>query len=80
MRAVDGVSLSVSPGEVLGIVGESGSGKTVSMLAVMRLIRDPNASIEGQVFHRGRDLMQLSQKRDPLGPRRARSRWSFRIR
>ena len=61
VRAVDSVSLSVSPGEVVGIVGESGSGKTVSMLAVMRLIRDPNAVIEGHVFHRGRDLLQLSR-------------------
>jgi peptide/nickel transport system ATP-binding protein len=61
VRAVDSVSLSVSPGEVVGIVGESGSGKTVSMLAVMRLIRDPNAVIEGHVFHRGRDLLQLSK-------------------
>ena len=38
---------------MLGIVGESGSGKTVSMLAVMRLIRDPNAVIEGEVLYRG---------------------------
>jgi peptide/nickel transport system ATP-binding protein len=60
VRAVDGVSLLVAPGEVVGIVGESGSGKTVSMLAVMRLIRDPNAVIEGHVFHRGRDLLRLS--------------------
>jgi peptide/nickel transport system ATP-binding protein len=59
--AVDDLSLTVAPGEILGIVGESGSGKTVSMLAVMRLIRDPNAMIEGQVFYRGRDLMTLSK-------------------
>jgi peptide/nickel transport system ATP-binding protein len=62
VRAVDGLSLSVAPGEVVGIVGESGSGKTVSMMAMMRLIRDPNAVIEGQVFHRGRDLLKVSQK------------------
>jgi peptide/nickel transport system ATP-binding protein len=59
VRAVDGFSLSLALGEVVGIVGESGSGKTVSMLAVMGLIRDPNAVIEGQVLLRGRDLMQL---------------------
>ncbi len=62
VRAVDGLSLSIAPGEVLGIVGESGSGKTVSMMGVMRLIRDPNAIVEGQVLHRGRDLMLLSQR------------------
>jgi peptide/nickel transport system ATP-binding protein len=62
VRAVDGLSFSIALGEVLGIVGESGSGKTVSMMAVMRLIRDPNAIVEGQVLHRGRDLMRLSPR------------------
>jgi peptide/nickel transport system ATP-binding protein len=62
VRAVDGVSFSIALGEVLGIVGESGSGKTVAMLTVMRLIRDPNAILQGQVLYRGRDLMQYSQK------------------
>src|SRR3954465_9208035 len=62
VRAVDGVSFSIGLGEVLGIVGESGSGKTVSMLTVMRLIRDPNVISEGQVLYRGRDLMRLSQR------------------
>ena len=62
VRAVDGLSLSIGYGDVLGIVGESGSGKTVSMMAVMRLIRDPNALVEGQVLYRGRDLLQLSPR------------------
>ncbi len=62
VRAVDGLSLSVGLGEVVGVVGESGSGKTVSMMAVMRLIRDPNAVVEGEVLLRGRDLMKLSQR------------------
>ncbi len=60
VQAVDGLSLSIAAGEVLGIVGESGSGKTVSVMAMMRLIRDPNAVIEGEVLLRGRDLMKLS--------------------
>ncbi len=60
VRAVDGVSFSVVPGEVLGVVGESGCGKSVTMMAVMRLIRDPNAVIEGRVVYKGRDLMTLA--------------------
>ncbi len=41
LRAVDGVSLTLDEGEVLGIVGESGSGKSVTMLAVMGLVAYP---------------------------------------
>ena len=61
VQAVDGVSLTLAEGETLGIVGESGSGKSVTMMSVMRLITDPNARIEGQVFYKGRDLMALTQ-------------------
>jgi peptide/nickel transport system ATP-binding protein len=61
VRAVDGLSLRVDVDDVVGVVGESGSGKTVSMMAVMRLIRDPNAIIQGEVLLRGRDLMNLPQ-------------------
>ncbi len=61
VRAVDGVSFTVSEGETLGIVGESGSGKSVTMMSVMRLIIDPNARFEGEVIYRGRDLMTLNQ-------------------
>jgi peptide/nickel transport system ATP-binding protein/oligopeptide transport system ATP-binding protein len=61
IRAVDGVSFSLSEGETLGIVGESGSGKSVTMMSVMRLITDPNARFEGEVLYKGRDLMTLSK-------------------
>jgi peptide/nickel transport system ATP-binding protein len=63
VRAVDGVSATLYPGETLGIVGESGSGKSVTMMTVMRLITDPNASFEGEVFYKGSNLMGLSQDR-----------------
>ena len=61
VTAVDGLSFTVAEGEVLGIVGESGSGKSVSMMTLMRLIRDPNASVTGQAYFRGRDLMTLPE-------------------
>jgi oligopeptide/dipeptide ABC transporter ATP-binding protein len=63
VKAVDGVSFTLSEGETLGIVGESGSGKSVTMMSVMRLIIDPNARFEGEVIYRGHDLMKLNQAR-----------------
>ncbi len=62
VRAVDGVSFDVAEGELLGVVGESGSGKTVSLLAVMGLITDPNATITGSIRYRGRELVGLSRR------------------
>ena len=61
VKAVNGFSYSLEPGETLGIVGESGCGKSVSMLSVMRLIPDPPGKIEsGEVIFNGRDLLKLS--------------------
>jgi peptide/nickel transport system ATP-binding protein len=59
VRAVDGVSYSLSPGETLGIVGESGSGKSVSSLTVMGLITGKQANISGEVVFQGQDLLTL---------------------
>ena len=59
VRAIDGVSFDVNEGEVLGIAGESGSGKSVTWLAVMGLISDPNAVITGSIKYRGRELVGL---------------------
>ena len=59
VRAIDGVSFDLAEREVLGIVGESGSGKTVTVLAVMGLITDPNAVISGSIRFRGRELVGL---------------------
>ena len=62
MRAIDGVSFNVGEGEILGMVGESGSGKTVSLLAVMGLINDPNAVIEGSIKFKGRELVGMTNR------------------
>jgi peptide/nickel transport system ATP-binding protein len=59
VKAVDGVSYSLSPGETLGIVGESGSGKSVSSLTVMGLITRKQANISGEVIFQGQDLLTL---------------------
>ena len=60
-KAVDGVSLDVMPGEVLGLVGESGSGKSVTALSVLRLIPNPPGRIVGgEVRFKGRNLLPLT--------------------
>jgi peptide/nickel transport system ATP-binding protein len=62
VRAVDGVSFHVSPGETLAIVGESGCGKSVTALSVLRLIPSPPGRIvSGKIRFAGRDLLDLSE-------------------
>lgn len=74
LRAVDGVSLKVKKGRVLGLVGESGCGKTVTALSVMRLIPEPPGKIvAGRVLFNDQDLLTLpeSQMRPFRGKRLA---------
>ena len=59
-HAVDGVSMTLDQGEILGIVGESGSGKSVAMLAVMGLVPFPGRVTADKLLFEGRDLMSLS--------------------
>ncbi len=68
-RAVDGVSLRVNKGDVIGIVGESGSGKSVSMLALMGLIAYPGVVQADKLEFDSRDLTALGkrQRRDMTG-------------
>ena len=59
LRAVDGVSFELKPGQTLGIVGESGCGKTVLSRTVMRLNLGDNVSTSGTIKFAGRDLLNL---------------------
>lgn len=61
IHAVDGVSLQLRRGDILGIVGESGSGKSVTSLSILRLIQSPGRIDSGEIFFEGKDLLQLSE-------------------
>ena len=62
VRAVDGVSFAIQPGETLALVGESGCGKSVTSLSIMRLIASPPGRVvSGAVRFNGRDLLRLSE-------------------
>jgi oligopeptide/dipeptide ABC transporter ATP-binding protein len=62
VRAVDGVSYSLKPGETLGVVGESGCGKSVSALSILRLVANPPGRIVGgQIRFNGTNLLALSE-------------------
>ena len=61
VRAVDGVDITVYPGEVLGIVGESGCGKSVTSLSIMRLISQPGKVVGGEILFDGKDLLKLPE-------------------
>lgn len=62
VKAVDGVSFSLSAGEVLGLVGESGSGKSVTGFSILRLVDAPGRVVGGQINFKGQDLATLSNR------------------
>ncbi|HEY7383900.1 MAG TPA: ABC transporter ATP-binding protein [Beijerinckiaceae bacterium] len=62
VRAVEGVSYTIRPGEIVALVGESGCGKSVSALSVMRLLAKPAGRVvRGRILFEGRDLLQLPE-------------------
>jgi oligopeptide transport system ATP-binding protein len=63
VRAVDGVSFGVKPGEKVGVVGESGCGKSVTALSIMRLLPQPAGEYAGgSLLFEDEDLLNLSEK------------------
>ena len=61
-KAVDGVSFTLQPGEVLGLVGESGSGKSMTGYSIVGLVDPPGEVVDGRILFKGRDLRQASQE------------------
>jgi len=59
VKAVDGVSLHIDEGEIIGIVGESGCGKSETMLSTVQLIQTPGEIVSGRVIFNGEDILQL---------------------
>lgn len=62
VTALDDVSLSIRPGEILGVVGESGAGKSMTGLSVLRLLEPPGHIAGGEVWLDGRRIDDLSER------------------
>ena len=62
VKAVNGVSFTLNPGEILGIVGESGSGKSVTAYSIMRILADTGKIVGGRILFKGEDLSNWSEK------------------
>jgi oligopeptide/dipeptide ABC transporter ATP-binding protein len=63
VKAVDGITYDLYPGETLGIVGESGSGKSVSTMSLLGLIpQPPGRVVRGEALFKGKDLLKVSKK------------------
>lgn len=63
VRAANGVSFAIRPGEVFGLAGESGCGKSTVAHAIMRLLRPPAVITGGHVYFKGEDVLDMNMKR-----------------
>ena len=61
MKAVEGVSFTLEPGEHLGLIGESGCGKTTTGRSLLRVMPRNGSIPQGKAIFKGRDLMELSE-------------------
>jgi peptide/nickel transport system ATP-binding protein len=62
VRAVDHVSLSIRPGEFVGLAGESGCGKSTVAHALLRILRPPGEIVSGRILFKGEDAAALSRE------------------
>ena len=62
VRAVNGVSFNMEPGQTLGIVGESGSGKSVTAYSIMQILADTGRITQGEVLYKGEDITKWNDK------------------
>ena len=62
IKALDGVSFSVSEGETLGVVGESGCGKTMSAMSILNLIPKTARITSGEIIYNGENLLDKTQE------------------
>src|ERR1700738_1237456 len=69
VKAVDGVSFDVYPGQTLGIVGESGCGKSVTAHSILRVVEEPGRIVGGQILLRRGPAGRDPQRRDGSGHR-----------
>lgn len=62
IKAVDGVSMKIEEGEIIGLVGESGSGKSTLGLSILKLVPPPGRIVDGHIFFEGLDLAALGEE------------------
>ncbi|MBI4329512.1 MAG: ABC transporter ATP-binding protein [Chloroflexi bacterium] len=62
VKAVNGVTFALQPGEIMGLVGESGCGKTVTGLSILRIVPYPGRIVHGSIRFEGKELLNSSEQ------------------